>query len=204
VAVTSVPMNAAPDIVYLHGFRSSPDSEKARILRDHLASIHYGGDVHIPALHTDPQAVYTQIESLLLGLQQAGKDVVLIGSSLGGFFATLFAERFGLRAALINPAVYPYELLTDYCGEHTNMYTGERFTVTPDHIESLRRMYRPVTHPERFFVLVQTGDETLDFRQALERFKGARLFIGAGGDHSFSDFDRRLPDILGFLCQKRL
>ncbi|TVP52938.1 MAG: alpha/beta fold hydrolase [Halomonadaceae bacterium] len=194
-------MTRPPDIIYLHGFRSSPDSEKASTLSDWLAQQGYQGTLHMPMLATDPLAVEQQLVSLITGLLEQGRQVVLIGSSLGGFFAALVAGRLGLRGVLINPAAYPYELLEDYTGEHENLYTGERFTVTEAHLQALRQMDQPMPHPESLLLLLQTGDEVLDYRQALERFKGATVDLEQGGEHSFTGFAQKLPAILDFLTQ---
>lgn len=193
-------MSRAPDIVYLHGFRSSPASEKARQLAEWACREGYQGRVHIPELGHEPEAVAGQIRTLIEPLLAQGREVALMGSSLGGFFAALMAERYGLRAALINPAPRPYDLFEDMTGEHENLYTGERFTVTRAHLQSLRAMDRTITSPERLLVLVQTGDETLDYRQALARYQGAHFDITCGGDHSFAGFEQKLPAIMAFLA----
>lgn len=194
-------MTRPPDIVYLHGFRSSPDSEKATTLAHWLARQGYQGTLHMPMLATDPVAVQQQLVSLIGGLRDKGRDVALIGSSLGGFFAALMAQRFGLRAALINPAAYPYELLEDFTGEHENLYTGERFSVTLAQLEALCQMDQPMTAPQRLLLLLQKGDETLDYRQSLQRFQGACVDLEEGGDHSFTGFAGKLPAILKFLTR---
>ncbi|MDX1589600.1 MAG: YqiA/YcfP family alpha/beta fold hydrolase [Oleiphilaceae bacterium] len=189
----------APDIVYLHGFRSSPASEKARQLAFWASESGYSGQVHIPQLGFEPEPVVAQIRTLIETLLAQGREVALIGSSLGGFLAALMAERYGLRAALINPAPRPYDLFREMTGEHENLYTGERFVVTTDHLESLRAMDGPLSVPERLLVLLQTGDETLDYRQALARYQGAHCHVQEGGDHSYVGFEQKLPAIMAFL-----
>ena len=188
----------APDIIYLHGFRSAPQSSKAQALVHYLESVGYPGQWHVPRLAVTPAGVEQQLTQLIQSLQ--GRPFGLIGSSLGGFFASAMAERFDVPAVLINPAVRPYELLTDYQGEQTNLYTGEVFEVTGEHLEQLRALDPPrIRNPERLMVLVQTGDETLDYRQAVERFSGANLVIEEGGDHRFTTFEQHLPAIVDFL-----
>lgn len=191
----------APDILYLHGFRSAPQSSKAQALSRYLTSVGYPGQWHIPKLAFTPAEVEEQLEALIASLK--GRRFGLIGSSLGGFFATVMAERHGVPAVVINPAVRPYELLTDYAGTQTNLYTGETFEVRDEHLEQLQRMDPPrITHPERFMVLVQKGDETLDYREAVERFEGAKLVVEEGGDHRFTTFEQHLPGIVEFLGAK--
>ena len=190
----------APDIIYLHGFRSSPASEKARSLSSYIDSVHYSGQRFIPELVTSPSGIEEQLDRLI---QSRGRRPVgLIGSSLGGFFAFVMAERYGLPAVLINPAAYPYELMADYLGIHTNLYTGDAFEVTQTHIDQLRALDPgEPAQPQRLMVMVQTGDETLDYRQAAERFRDTHLVIEQGGDHRFSTFETHLPQMLAFLAK---
>ncbi len=188
----------APDIVYLHGFRSSPQSEKARFLRRYLNESGYTGQWYVPELPHTPEAVEEQITRVLERMD--GRRVGLIGSSLGGFFAAVMAERYSLPAVLINPAPYPYDLMADYLGLQTNLYTGEVFSVTQAHLDHLRAMDPgELSHPERILVLLQTGDETLDYRLAQKRFQGAEQVVEEGGDHRYSSFETRLPQMLAFL-----
>lgn len=189
---------SAPDIVYLHGFRSSPQSEKARFLRRYLNESGYTGNWYVPELPHTPEAVEEQVSRLLTRLD--GRRVGLIGSSLGGFFAMVMAERYSLPAVLINPAAYPYDLMEESVGLHTNLYTGEVFSVTQSHVEHLRAMEPgALSIPEQLLVLLQTGDETLDYRLAQARFQGAEQVVEEGGDHRYSSFETRLPQMLAFL-----
>ena len=184
-------------IVYLHGFRSSPASIKATRLKAAVDAL--PADVrpalHVPFLRDGPAASIEQVERLL----PAGGDVTIIGSSLGGFYATCVAERHGMRAVVINPAVRPYDDLVPYVGVQTNMYTGEAFEVTEAHFAQLRALaLARITRPERYFVLLETGDEVLDYRVALAHYAGAWQYVRGGGDHAFQDFEAQLPAILRF------
>ncbi len=188
----------APDIVYLHGFRSSPQSEKARFLRRYLNEFGYSGQWYVPELPHTPQAAEEVVSRILERLE--GRRVGLIGSSLGGFFSAVMAERFSRPAVLINPAPYPYDLMADHLGLQTNLYTGEVFSVTQAHLDHLRAMDPGVlSHPERLLVLLQTGDETLDYRLAQARYQGAEQVVEEGGDHRYTSFEARLPQMLSFL-----
>ena len=186
-----------PDLIYLHGFRSSPASEKARELDAWLCESGYRGRWSIPQLATTPGEVEAQLVELIENTP--GRGPGLIGSSLGGFFAMVMAVRYGLPAVLINPATYPYRLMEASLGEHTNLYTGERFYVTEDHVRQLRAMDPGPPHAERLMVLLETGDETLDYRQAVERFAGSKLVVNEGGNHRYTRFRQELPMMMDFL-----
>jgi len=121
-----------------------------------------------------------------------------VGSSLGGFYATWLAERHGLRAVLVNPAVLAHLSLADYVGPQTNLYSGEEFQFTREHVAQLQAMEVADLRPERYWLLVEEGDEVLDYRQAVARYKDARQTVLAGGDHSFTRFVDFVPQILEF------
>ncbi len=197
---STVAVTEDPDLIYLHGFRSSPASEKARELEAWLRESGYRGYCSIPQLATTPQEVNAQLVDLIE--KTPGRGPGLIGSSLGGFFAMVMAVRYGLPAVLINPAAYPYRLMEASLGEHTNLYTGERFHVTEAHVRQLQAM-DPGTlpDPERLMVLLETGDETLDYREAAERFAGSRLVVHEGGNHRYTRFRQELPMMMDFLRQ---
>ena len=185
-------------VVYLHGFRSSPASIKATRLRAYVDALPSPPLLHVPALHHRPsiamQGVIEWIE------RNARGEVAFVGSSLGGFYATCLAERFGAPAAVINPAVRPYEALAPYLGPQTNLHTGEAFEVTPGHMDELRAMaVTRLTKPERHFLLVETGDEVLDYREAVAFYGGAYQYVRGGGDHTFTEFDAQIPAILRFV-----
>lgn len=183
-------------IVYLHGFNSSPQSVKARQAADWLAQNTPQHDFQCPVLRPYPGEARQQLESLLARLQG---PVWLIGSSLGGFYATWLAELHDLPAVLVNPSVHPYDTLRDYLGPNRNLYTDVPWEFRPEHIAELEAMrVEPLAHPENFMVLAQAGDEVLDYREAERKYRDGRLVIEEGGDHSFRDFPRHLPAILEF------
>ncbi|MCC7327073.1 MAG: esterase [Burkholderiales bacterium] len=187
-------------IVYLHGFRSSPASIKAARLRAHIESLPENSRprLHVPALSHRPAAAAQAVAQWVE--RQAGVSVLtFIGSSLGGYYATHFAERFAARAVLINPTVHPYADLEPWLGMQTNLHTGEAFVVTQRHMDELRSLAVPqITRPERYFLLVETGDEVLDYRLAIAHYAGAHQYVRGGGDHAFADFCAQLPAILRF------
>jgi hypothetical protein len=184
-------------IVYVHGFNSSPASAKARVLRERLERLGRGGEFLCPALPHLPSETARVLETAVAGV--APEDLTLLGSSLGGFYATWLAERTGCRAVLVNPAVRPHELFSDLLGLQKNLYTGEEYVLTPRHIEELRGLeVEPITRPERYLLLAATGDEVLDYRRAAEKYRGAVQVLVQGGDHGFSGFADYLDLILDF------
>jgi hypothetical protein len=122
-----------------------------------------------------------------------------VGSSLGGFYATVMAQRTGCRAAVINPAVHPQRHFGRHLGQQENLYTGERFELTQDHVAELAAMDPPsITRPERYWLLVETADEVLDYRDAVAYYAGAFQTVVQGGDHSFTSFPEFVPDIVAW------
>jgi uncharacterized protein len=186
-------------ILYLHGFRSSPASAKVRLLAEHLASRGLGHCFFCPALSHRPDVAIAQAEAVLAEMQaNANGPVTLVGSSLGGYYATWLAEKHRLPAVLINPLVEAPPSLSEFLGPQTNLYTGESFEFTLVHIEQLRALEVPQIDPARYLLLVETGDEVLDYRLAIARYAGCRQLVLAGGDHSFSRFPECVPQILEF------
>jgi hypothetical protein len=128
-----------------------------------------------------------------------GRDLGLIGSSLGGFYATFLAEKYGARAVLINPAIRPHEDLRAFAGRQRNLYTGEEYEVTPAHFDELSALaVTRITQPERYFLLARTGDEILDWRESVAFYAGAFQYIAGGGDHGWTDFDAEAGSVLRF------
>jgi predicted esterase YcpF (UPF0227 family) len=182
-------------VVYLHGFISSPQSRKATMLGDYLRNCVSGIDYAVPALHHRPAQAIAQVRSACAAY--APEDLTLVGSSLGGFYATVMAERLGCRAALLNPAVHPHRHLARYLGTQRNLYTGETFELTVEHIGELMAMDVPaITRPERYWLFVETGDEVLDYREAVAYYAGACQTVIRGGDHALSSFPEHVPDIV--------
>ena len=191
---------ATPTIVYLHGFRSSPASVKATQFRQavEMLPIEVRPQLHVPDLQHRPSAAIAQVADWVAQCANIA-DLTFVGSSLGGYYATHLAERFGARAAMINPAVRPYEDLKPYVGMQTNMYSGETFVVTPAHFAELAALgVGRITRPSRYLLLVQTGDEVLDWREAVVFYAGAWQYVEGGGDHAFQRFAAQIPVVLRF------
>ncbi|MEN2506392.1 YqiA/YcfP family alpha/beta fold hydrolase [Stutzerimonas stutzeri] len=184
-----------PAIVYMHGLNSSPLSQKASQLTAALERIGSIDRLRVPALHHHPRQAIAQLEAAIVELGRP----VLVGSSLGGYYATHLAERHGLKALLINPAVTPHRHFDGYLGPQTNLYTGEVWELTEDHVTALAELeVPPPRDAERYQVWLQTGDETLDYRHAASFYQGCAVRIQAGGDHGFQGFAERLPALLAF------
>lgn len=181
-------------LIYIHGFNSSPASFKARVLQKALAERAPGTIFLAPALPPSPAAAARLLEALISAHPQA----MLAGSSLGGYYASWLAERHAMRAVLINPAVRPYELLGGHVGMQTNLYTGERYEFTAAHVEELRALEQARVTPARYLLMVETGDEVLDYRQAVARYAGAEQYVIEGGDHGFGDFADHLEVVFAF------
>jgi uncharacterized protein len=184
-------------IVYLHGFNSSPASGKARQLGEHMASTGRLADYYCPALPNSPRKAIAEIESTLA--RSRPDAITLIGSSLGGFYATHLAEKHGWKAVLVNPAVHAHKLLRGALGPQTNWHSGEKWVLTEAHLAELAAIdAEAITLPERYLLLAQTGDEVLDYRDAVAYYAGATQIIEAGGDHGFAGFERHFQTILDF------
>ena len=184
-------------IVYLHGFNSSPASGKARQLGEHMARLGRTADYYCPALANSPRAAIAQVEAELA--QRRPESVTLVGSSLGGFYATHLAEKHGWKAVLVNPAVHAHLLLRSALGPQTNWHSGEKWELTEAHLAELAALDVPaISQPERYLLLAQTGDEVLDYRDAVAYYAGAAQIIEAGGDHGFAGFVRHFQTILDF------
>lgn len=180
-------------IVYLHGFNSSPHSNKAQVLARFLAERGLQAKYACPALPPLAGEAIRCIEALPLGPQTC-----FVGSSLGGFYATYLAEKHDARAVLINPAIEPHVGLRAYLGSQANLHTGEPYELTERHLREWADLVVPVLRPERYLLLVETGDEILDYRKAVERYAGAEQVVVQGGDHSLQTFADHLPRILRF------
>jgi len=190
--------NRLPLIIYLHGFNSSPFSFKARFLADYLAQRGCEKQYLVPELDYCPAAALAQAQQII-ETHQANADITLIGSSLGGYYATSLAEQYGLRAVLINPAVYPYRLLKHYLGINRNYHTGAEYEMKPEYIQQLLDMeVQQLSEAQSYLVFLQTADETLDYRHAAEKYSNTQLMIEHGGSHGYDDFDKVVPRILQF------
>lgn len=198
----TIPPDQTSDmIIYLHGFRSAPASVKATALRQHMAELGLENAIWCEQLPVSPRDAITLIEEAVASAQRKvnSPTPTLVGSSLGGYYATWLAERHDLPAVLVNPAVVAPLALEAWVGPQTNLYTGETFDFTHEHIAQLRALeVERITRPERYWLLVETGDEVLDYRDAVRKYVGARQTVLEGGDHGFSHWHDYLDEILAF------
>lgn len=190
-------------ILYLHGFLSSPKSVKAQATKAYFEQHHSDVMLHIPELSNFP----SQVEAQLLALIESTPALLenglkLIGSSMGGYLSTFLLEKFGGKAVLINPAVKPYELLQDFIGAHQNPYSGEKFEIIESDMHVIKALEASALKDEACYkVLLQTEDETLDYRLAAQKYANSELVIEEGGDHSFIGYENHLPAIASFLLK---
>jgi predicted esterase YcpF (UPF0227 family) len=186
-------------LLYLHGFRSSPGSAKARQVAQRVQADHPRVTWWCPQLPPSPKEA---MEMVVQGVAGWPRDAMaVVGSSLGGFYATHVAEMTGCKAVLLNPAVDPARDLAQYIGEQTSWHDpAERFYFEPRYVDELRTLYHAaVARPERYFLVIAKGDEVLDWREMTGRYPEARIQLLEGGDHALSDFDEHIGDVLEFL-----
>ncbi len=183
-------------IVYLHGFNSSPASHKAQVMQQHMEGRGLAQLYACPALPDTPAEAIRAIEQVIEGHDP--RELTFIGSSLGGYYATYLAEKLGCHAVLINPAITPHIGLEAYLGTQKNLHTGEPYELTRAHLEGWRALAAERIDPERYLLLLETGDEVLDWRKAARKYEGARTVIRDGGDHSLRSFPEHIGRILAF------
>lgn len=184
-------------ILYLHGFRSSPRSMKARLLAQKMDELGRAAEWRCPQLPASPKEAIALALALVDGVPAT--ELVVIGSSLGGYYATWLAERLGCRAALLNPAVVPLKDLDKHVGVSTQYHSDEPFEFRREYIDELRALAVPqITRPQRYYLLAASGDEVLDYRDMLAHYPGADQHLIQGSDHGISEFALYLPAVLAF------
>jgi predicted esterase YcpF (UPF0227 family) len=191
-------------ILYLHGFRSSPRSLKATLLAAAMRERGLADQWLGPQLPASPQRALELTNHLIEKAVQAHgldpeRDLCVMGSSLGGYYAACLAEHWKCRAVVLNPAVYAARDLATQVGEHTQYHSDAPFTFLPEYVDELAAMAvgKPA-HPERYYLLAAKGDEVLDWREMVDWFAGAHVRLLEHSDHGISDFDLWLPEVLDF------
>ncbi len=182
-------------LIYLHGFNSSPSSTKARTLQRYMAEQGIGSSYACPALPHEPEEAMACIEA---EMQRHRGPFCFVGSSLGGFYATCLAEKHDARAVLLNPSTHPHRSLQPFLGPQQNLYTSDRYELTEQHLEQWQAFYVPELVPRRYLLIVETGDEVLDYHAAMERYAGAAQIVVEGGDHALRSFPDHLERIVRF------
>ena len=189
----------APTIVYLHGFNSSPQSVKGRAIARAAAALPDPPLFHLPALAHRPAEAMRDVCAWMASEAVDARSLAFVGSSLGGYYATWLAERYGARAAVINPAIRPAADLRPFLGPQRNPHTGADYEITPAHFVELEALeIERITRPERYYLLVRTGDELLDWRVSSAFYAGAFQYVAGGGNHGWEDFGDEIASVLRF------
>jgi predicted esterase YcpF (UPF0227 family) len=190
-------MSAGAHVLYLHGFRSSPRSFKARVVHQKMQAAGRGEDLTCPQLPPSPREAMELV--LKLVERYPSGELAIIGSSLGGFYATWLAERLGCRAALLNPAVNPFKDLGQHVGVTTAWHSGEPFEFKREYVDELAALQvGRITRPQRYYLLAATGDEVLDYRDMVAHYAGARQHVIEGSDHAIGEFAQYVDEVLAF------
>ena len=184
-------------LLALHGFHSSPNSLKVQQMSAYLADCFPDIRFICPQLPCLPEQMWQVIESVFA--EHPDDQIALMGSSLGGYLATKAAHKYQVKVLLINPAVSPWDLIA-YAGMQKHPYTLQNYQIDETYLAQLKALEVSYSgSPEQCWVLLQEGDEVLDHREALEKYKQCKITCESGGDHSFTGFERYLPDIIKFL-----
>ena len=190
-----------PALIYIHGFLSSPLSFKACQLQRWLAANHPEITYYCPQLTPYPEQTRRELELLVESLLP--QPVYLMGSSLGGFWASWLVEKYNLRAILINPSVRPYDFMPQHLGKLLKSYHSEAvYCLNAQHIAEIKSAEVTPRRKKNYWLLLQTGDETLDYRDAQEKYAACKQTIEEGGDHSFQGFERYFAPCLEFLSEE--
>ena len=188
-------------IFYLHGFRSTPLSNKALQLADFIKLHEPALQFFCPALPVSPAEAVALIERLMAA--RSDQEICLVGSSLGGFYATYLAERYGMRAILLNPAITPQRDLKNYLGEQTVYGSDATIFVKQEFLAELEALsVAAISRPERYFLLAATGDELIDWRDMTAKYQGVKQHVIEGSDHGISDFAEYIQLVLDFAKQQ--
>jgi predicted esterase YcpF (UPF0227 family) len=189
------------NILYLHGFRSSPQSMKARVTGARALEMGLPGRFICPQLPASPKEAMALALALVDGI--APSELAIIGSSLGGYYATWLAEKLGCRAVLLNPAVRPLKDLDRHVGVTTAWHSDEPFEFKRHYIDELAELTVPaISAPERYYLIAATGDEVLDYRDMVAHYAGARQTIIEGSDHAISAYADHVDAVLNFCMPK--
>jgi uncharacterized protein len=184
-------------ILYAHGFKSSSRSRKVTQLREHIQARGIAANLIAPDLNFEPAVALAQLKRACEGI--ATSDLTIIGSSLGGFYAVVLAEKLACHAVLLNPSIRPFDTLRQYLGVQSNIYTGEKFEFNSSHIAQLEAMFVPrISTPSRYFLIAETGDEVLDYSAAVDYYTGATQLVIPGGDHELKSFPLHIETVLQF------
>ena len=184
-------------ILYFHGFASSSNSNKAKVLKKYISENYKNTEIIIPDLDNNFKLAVSQIYTLI---DNAKHPIVFIGSSLGGYYASYFSTKLKTKSVLINPAIPPLKDFEMYLGENENYSTGEKFIITQEDIRYIRKMsYKKYANTENTYVLLESGDEVLNYKETAKYFSSSYLDIIYGGSHSYESLDEKLKNIVNFI-----
>jgi len=183
-------------LLYLHGFLSAPASKKAQYTAARMHALGFGNAFVCPQLPVSPKAAIALCESLLV------PNTTVVGSSLGGFYATWLCEKHPelvRGAVLVNPAVIAWISLAQHIGPQKNLYSGEIFDFTQAHVDEMHALDVPqLNRIDAYWLLAEEGDEVLDYRRAIEKYKGAKQTVLPGGNHTFSRWNEYNDKVIAF------
>jgi len=183
-------------VIYIHGFGGSGQGSKARAFREYFKSIEE--DFIAPSLPYNPKLAIESLKELIASYKG---DVCLIGSSLGGYYASYLSDMYEVnKVVLINPATKPYETLKRALGKAPNFYDDTTFTWDTNHINILKKLDKDEFKKEKFMVLLQKGDELLDYKDAIKKYKDAKVIVEDGGSHSFEGIENHFENIREFFA----
>jgi predicted esterase YcpF (UPF0227 family) len=190
---------ATTHLLYLHGFRSSPRSTKAQLVQQRVARQHRGVTLWCPQLPPSPQQAMDEVIQGIATWPRA--RMAVMGSSLGGYYATWIAEQTGCRAVLLNPAVFAARDLATQVGVHPSWHEPqERFEFKAAYVDELGALAVPaITRPERYYALIAKGDEVLDWQEMSAHYRGTHGRLLEGSNHAISEFPEHLDEVLAFL-----
>lgn len=184
-------------ILYLHGFRSSPQSYKARLLAQELQQRQQTHLWQCPQLPASPAAAIALCHQLIQSHGTA--ELCIIGSSLGGYYASHLAQHYGSKAVLLNPVVHAARDLATQVGSHQSYHSDTPFHFLPNYVQELAHIVVPrPTKPELFYLLAAKGDEVLDWREMVDWYQHSHITLIEGSDHGLSDFPLYIQDVLNY------
>ena len=181
-------------ILYIHGWNSYKDARKAVLLKNEINSSK-NFEVDSITLESHPKEAIQQLSNYIEN-NKVQRKVHLIGSSLGGYYATFLSEKYNLKAAMINPAVWAYKIFKNDMGANENLNTGEKYFIDDLWVQSLQDIFIESITGKNYLVLLQTGDQTLNYKFAKQYFEGSNVIIDEGGSHSFENLELKIPEML--------
>lgn len=190
-------------ICYIHGFLSGSAAVKSTILKNYIKEKRPDLTFSAPDFPDTPKEAHDALIAYFENLTKKYERIGLVGSSMGGFFSTLLSCVFGFRAVLLNPCVHPQDYFQNLIGDHVNTVTGERFTLKPQMLDTLKELDASITfNPCKIKVYLQDGDEVLDYKKSLTFYDKSKIVLMHGGCHAFTDFIDIVPEVLDFLENK--